>query len=216
MNVSALTHTDVSALESLLIGEDGFLRPAPYAEVNRFTQEEISYFCWKHGIYQVPTTELIDWLRSEIGGRRAIEIGAGNGSVGKALGITITDSRLQERPDIAQHYALMRQPAITYHRDTVLLDGNEAVRKLDPQVVVACWVTQLWTPDVQEGNYWGVDECELVSHPSVEQYIHVGNDRTHARKKVLGFREFERHKFDWLVSRSQSREDNVIYVYRRK
>lgn len=211
MNTGALRPVDLTDLESILIGADGLIRPAPYAELKRFDQNDISYFCWKHGLYQVPTVELIDWLRGEIDGRAAIEIGAGTGSIGTALGIPITDNRLQERPDIAQHYALLNQPVIKYHPSIVDLDGNSAVMVLKPQVVIACWVTQLWEPGVTDGNYWGVDETKVVN--SVEQYIHVGNDLTHARKKVLQHFPFKKFKFDWLLSRSQSKEDNIIYTY---
>ena len=28
--------------------------------------------------------------------------------------------------------------------------------------IIASWVTQLWTPDVQSGNYWGVDEEKII------------------------------------------------------
>lgn len=213
MIISKLQETNLIELESILLDKDGLLKPVSYSTLKNFQQNDISYFCWKYGIYQIPTIELIDWLTDEINGRFAIEIGAGNGSIGTALNIPITDNRLQERPDIIQHYKQMNQPVITYHPNTINLEGNDAVDELKPQVVIASWVTQLWTSDVQSGNYWGVDEEKIIESESVEQYIHIGNNLTHANKKVLQKYNFKKIKFDWLVSRSLSKDENIIYTY---
>jgi len=210
--VNALVPVDLTELESILIGPDGLIRAASYEVLKKFPQNDISYFCWKHAIYQIPTTELIEWLRNRINGRRAVEIGSGNGSVGTALGVPITDTRMQERDDIKARYEMLNQPVIKYHPNTVLLDGNSAVREMKPQVVVACWVTQLWHPGVEDGNMWGVNETDICL--AVEEYIHVGNAGTHARKEVLKMFNFEQHQFEWLLSRSMDKDANCIYVYR--
>ncbi|HEY3283412.1 MAG TPA: hypothetical protein VGN26_14180 [Armatimonadota bacterium] len=56
-------------------------------------------------MYQFPTRELVLWLQELIRGRRAIEIGAGNGWLGWHLGIPMTDSYQQsEHPDTMLYY----------------------------------------------------------------------------------------------------------------
>ena len=214
MNFNFLETEDISAIEEILLRPDGTLRHAPYRDLAKFTQAQLSNFCLVHGIYQLPTTELIEWLHNEIGGRTAIEIGSGNGVIGSSLGIRITDDRLQERPEIRAYYDMMRQPPIKYHPDIIPLGGNEAVDEMRPQVVIACWVTQLWKENVTvDGNMYGVDEDILCGQ--VEEYIHVGNEKTHATKLVLTQRKFETYHFDWLLSRSMSKEANCIYVYKK-
>lgn len=211
LEITEQTKDDLFELEGLFY-RHGELKPVSYELIKSISQNSISVFCLKHGIYQLPTTELIDWLKNEIKDQFAIEIGAGNGSIGNALGIPITDSKMQEKKDVKAFYDKLHQPTVKYHPDIVELDGNTAVEELNPQVVVACWVTQLYKFGLSDGNQWGVDEIELCKN--VQKYIHVGNDNTHSKKEVLTKFNFERLKFDWLVSRSMDKQANSIYIYR--
>ena len=200
-----LENNDITELESLLI-KDGLLIPVNYHNLKEFSQNDISHFCVKHGIYQIPTIELIEFLREEIKGYKTIEIGAGNGSIGRALGIPITDNRLQERPDVKLFYKATGQTPIKYPSDIIKMGGNHAVNKLNPDCVIACWLT-----DVQNGNYYGIREHVIIKQ--VQKYIHVGNSKTHGIKKVLKMFNFREFKAPWLVSRSLSKDENIIYIF---
>jgi hypothetical protein len=96
--VSLLGNRDVSALEEKFI-LDGKLQVLPAAEFKKFDQELISIFCVKNAFYGLPTMELVEWLKEKIGKRSAIEIGAGNGAFGRALGIPMSDSFQQDATD---------------------------------------------------------------------------------------------------------------------
>lgn len=190
------------------------LVPVPASDLARFPQTLLSQFCLEQAFYQLPTTELIDWLSSTIGDRRAIEIGAGNGAVGRALGLVLTDSYLQDGTNrvVAEHYARFKQPLITYGADVIKLPAVMAVAAYCPQVILGCWITHLMTPqDPYSGNPWGVDEEKFKGR--AEQYVMVGNTKTHADKPILKKFPYEVYEFDWLYSRSVSKETNRIWVF---
>lgn len=212
MNFNVLEESDISELEKVLIGEGGKLNLLPYSLLARFTQNQLSLFCHKHAIYQLPTLELINFIRSQYGNEEALEIGAGNGCIGRSLGIRMVDNKMQEIPEIKAYYAAAGQPVIRYGDDVEHLDAIEGIKKYRPKVVVACWVTQKWKPGMEEGNALGVDEEEIFAN-GVEKYIHVGNEKTHASKIILNLFPVKKYKHKTILSRSMDRDKNVIYVF---
>lgn len=179
--------TDVSKVRDLapdVIGPDGRPRIMPAAYYAGTTREERALLGHRHGIYLLPTVELVESLRAVIAGRRAIEIGSGNGVLAEALGIPATDSCMQADANIAALYALSGQPTVTYGSNVEALDAVAAIDKYRPQVVVAAWVTHKYSAGRHEagGNMFGVDEDRLLD--SCEQYLFVGNERVHQGKVI--------------------------------
>src|SRR5271170_675184 len=80
------------------------LKLLSYKEYDKIDRIALKLFCHATGRYGLPTIELVEYLKELIGGRSAIEIGAGNGDLGRHLGIPMTDSRLQEDPVIRERY----------------------------------------------------------------------------------------------------------------
>lgn len=130
-----LQNCDISELEKQVFNQEGKLIIKPYAFWEKYSLDEIHNFTLTHAIYVIPTLELISFLKENILGN-AIEIGAGNGSIGRALNIPITDSRMQERPDIRLMYLATSQPVIKYPEDVEKLDAIEAIHKYKPQTVI--------------------------------------------------------------------------------
>lgn len=85
-----------------LLDAAGAPRVVPAAALANTTPEERLRFGVEHGIYAFPTEELVAFLRDLIGGRSAIEIGAGHGRLAAALGIPATDNRQREGPASAR------------------------------------------------------------------------------------------------------------------
>jgi hypothetical protein len=81
-----------------LLDEGHLLRLLPYAAYDRIHPEGLRLWCHKNARYGLPTIECIDWLRKFIGGRSAIEIGAGYGDLAYHLGIPATDSHCAAAP----------------------------------------------------------------------------------------------------------------------
>ena len=83
-------------------------------------------------MYLLPTIELVERLKRAIDGRRAIEIGSGNGVLAEALGIQGTDNFMQEMPKYKALYAAQGQPTIKYGKNVENLDALAAIKKYKP------------------------------------------------------------------------------------
>ncbi|MGZ8317526.1 MAG: hypothetical protein ACXWVD_00355 [Telluria sp.] len=185
-----------------VIGPDGRLRVMPAAYYAATTVQERALLGHRHGIYLLPTVELVDALRARIGGRSAIEIGAGNGVLAEALGIPATDSCMQADANIAALYALSGHPTVAYGPNVEALDAQAAVEKYRPQVVLAAWVTHKYSAGRHEagGNMFGVDEDRLLDH--CEEYLFVGNEKVHQGKAIWQTASFQLAYPDYLYSRA--------------
>jgi hypothetical protein len=180
----------------------------------QFSQSEIAMFCVRHGIYCVPTTELVDWLRTELEAP-AIEIGSGNGVLANALGIAATDSMMQLDPVIkAQYYDAAGQPTIQYGPNVKRMAADEAVRFYKPRTALACWVTHKFRPheEWREGNQYGVKEEAILKRA---RYVFVGNENVHRGKPILELKH-RHHHFPWLVSRSMTEAPNFIGIWEKR
>lgn len=190
----------------------GRLTVQPFSFYQQFNQSEICAFAIKQGLYSLPTRELVEQLKTWIGDKTALEIGAGNGVLAEALGIRATDNKMQLWPEIAQHYRALRQAPVVYGPSVEELDGNAAVLKYKPDVVVACWVTHLYREDRHHagGNMFGVNEEDVLEN--CKAYIHIGNSQTHQGKSIRN-RPHRRYQMPWLVSRSMQPELNEISIW---
>lgn len=167
------------------IDEYGRLKILPASFWADTTWQERALFGHRHGLYAFPTTELVTHLNHMIGGRTAIEIGAGNGVLAEALEIPATDSYQQTKAKYRKIYEAAGQPIVPYGTNVKAMDASEAVYKHRPQVVIACWVTERYdhSRPLAGGNEDGVDEQALLDS-GIETYILVGADRPHRDKKI--------------------------------
>lgn len=207
-----LPNIDVSHLDDLLLDGLGLVRVTPARVYHQLDPLELRIWAHKHAVYQFPTLELIDWLRDQIGGEKAIEIGAGHGAIARALGILATDSYQQADPLMQALYGAMGQPVIQYPADVKKADAGEAVRLNSPHTVIGAWVTQKYKAGDVNGNIWGVDEEWLLKR--VKRYILIGNAKIHGDKRIMRHPHLE-FEFPWLVSRASAPELNRIYVWER-
>lgn len=215
MRAQHIVPEDISELESVLM-RNGRIVPAASETLLTFGQNALSVFCHKHGVYQLPTTELVSFLSKEIEGMHTIEIGSGNGVIGRSLGIMMTDNYMQTWPEIIAHYESVKQPVVQYGKDVKEIAANPAVRTYRPKVVVGCWITHLWKEGMKEGNMHGVDELAMFGN-GIEKYIHVGNLNTHQHKPILKNKHLriETYQFPWLLSRSLAYKDNIIHIIKK-
>jgi hypothetical protein len=215
MNATILNNADVSYLDSELLSNDKLII-RPFSFFKHLNHEHLVIWCHKHGIYCVPTTELIDWLTPHIIKDKTIEIGAGNGAIGRVLNIPITDScYMRNNQQVILTYTLMRQPLTKYPDDIIELDAISAINHYAPDVVIGSWITHKYNPEQheREGNMFGVDEQIILDN--VKKYIMIGNESVHKQKPIL-----EKHhiafKADWLISRSMHINSNIIYIWEKQ
>lgn len=207
---------DVSGLEDLaplLMDEYGKLQAVPAQTLARTSPQARLRFGVMHGIYGFLTHELIDWLRAEIGGRSAIEIGAGHGEIAAALGIPATDNRQQEKPSVRAHYAARGQPTVRYGRHVEKLDAMQAIERYRPQVVLASWVTHRYRADqpAYGGSESGIDEEAVIQ--ACDTYILIGNTHVHRHKSIWAL-PHQRWTPPWLFSRAINGSPDFIAVWR--
>lgn len=171
------------------------LRPEVLDEYGRFqilpadywaatTVEERALLGHRTGMYSFPTTELVAHLRELIGGRTAIEVGAGNGVLAQALNIPATDNKQQLMPRYRTLYDAHGLALVPYGENIIEMDASHAVRYFRPAVVIGCWVTHRYDPTAHHlgGNEIGLDEPDLLHH--CEEYVMVGNEDVHKDKPV--------------------------------
>lgn len=193
--------------------KDGELQVLPARDYDAFPKEQLAVFCHKLAIYGLPTAELVAFLNARIAGRAAIEIGSGNGVLGKALRIPCTDNHLQERADIRAYYALTRQPVITYGKHVEDLEALDAIRKYRPKVVIGQWVTQWVSPNSVgpvDGSVFGIKEDKILE--MVSEYIVIGHEAVHSGKAIMSKCE-QVVMAPWLRSRSM-RPGNMIFIWK--
>ncbi|MFI5296662.1 MAG: hypothetical protein ACHREM_01075 [Polyangiales bacterium] len=207
----------VEALHADMLDEHGYVRARPAAEFRAMDRTAFMIWCYRNARYGLPTVELVAWIKDRIGGRPAIEIGAGMGDLGNALRIPMTDSGAQDTPELRTYYRAMGQRAIVPPRDVARMGGNAAVASYRPSVVVASWVTQRFRPGDTERDIGafaeGVDELTLLEH--VHTYIFLGNKKVHGDKRILA-QPHEEHALPFLVSRALAPELDVVWVWERK
>lgn len=207
-NAMPIRNVDISELESQVL-DNGLLKIKPYSFYQSIDSNSIKVLMWKYGIYVLPTQELVDWLKENIVGN-AIEIGAGIGAIGRALNIPITDSRMQEIPEIKFYYNMSGQPTINYPNDVEKLTAEEAIEKYKPDTVIGCFITHKFEAKIGSGNAMGVQEENILK--SVNRYINIGNLHTHKDKPILRNNPAE-FNFEWLITRSVISSLNRIWVY---
>jgi hypothetical protein len=192
----------------------GLPRVLPTSYYQQTTLQERAMLCVQNGLYCLPTDELITWLKEVIGPRKAIEIGAGNGVLGSALGITSTDNFLQDDPSVTAMYAEMRQPVVTYGKNFEKMDALQAIKVHKPSVVIASWVTHLYREDRQNhgGNMFGVSEEDVIN--GCDTYIFIGNNKVHAGKSIWKM-PHTRIEPNWLFSRAFNGSADFIAVWEK-
>ena len=199
---------DVRDLAVDCIDSKGHLRVMPAAYYASTTQFERSVFGVRHGLYLLPTTELVEYLSSYINHRNAIEIGSGNGGLARALGIPATDNHQQNDPWVREFYRAHQQPTVSYGQHVEKLEALEAVRRYRPAVVIGAWVSHR----SDDGNAFGIDESTLLEE--VEEYILIGNDKVHHQKPIWQ-RPHQKITPHWLYSRAFDPALDFIAIWKR-
>ncbi len=211
--VRVMRHVNLDELESLAFNEAGVFQILPAVTWNQFSQNHISQFCIKHGMYCIPTVELIHWLKARVKGKRALEVGAGSGVVGRAVGIRMTDNFQQDIPKYKFLYDQMKQSTVTYGKDVLNYDAVAAVKRFRPHIAIGCWVTHKFNPKYPDcgGNEIGLREHQILKH--VEEYIVIGNNAVHNKKLIM---EVPHETFNpgWLISRGFHADQNRIYIWK--
>jgi len=215
MQTYFLENEDVSYIDKLLLDQNGMLHPVAAEELLALPHNHLMIWGNKNGVYTYPTIELIEWIKEKIAGRSAIEICAGTGVMGRAIGITSTDSYIQTTPEMIVYYKALGQQPIFPAIDVKKYEANEAVDAIKPDVVVGCYVTQKYIPGDEKqpvigSSLYGVDELAMLL--KIKTYINVGNYSTHKDKRIRKF-PHKVYNYPWLITRASKPEQNEIVIW---
>lgn len=217
-----VTDEAIANLDAWLLDERGRVRVRAAEDFRKAPRWILSTWCHLRARYSLPTRELLDWLQDWIGGRTAIEVGAGMGDLGLRLGIPMSDSAVQVlEPDLRRYYSVLGTAPTDPPADVERIDANAAVQKYRPDVVIASWLTQRYQPgDEGDGagrpkvgsSVYGPDEFAILAGCRV--YIHIGHDGTHHDKRLLG-RPHQCFRFPGLVSRGRDGGE-IVHVWENR
>lgn len=204
-----LPNVDVRYLDAALMPA-GVVWPVSSALLREVDPVHLRAWCVKRGVCQIPTIELIAWLKQTINGRSAIEICAGRSCLGRHIGSPMFDNYLHAQRQIRAHYKRMGQTHAIPDRDVQRMDANEAVRRFKPEVVVGAWVTQKRFNGEEQASDFGVDEHKILDAGCT--YIHIGNLGPHGQKRIL-IRPHHELELPFLFGRGIDASLNRVWVW---
>lgn len=208
--------SDTTYISSLLLNEKGQIKILPTSDIRQIPFEGLALWMHRKAVYVLPTVELIDVTRDEIGALKAIEICAGNGALGRALGIPRTDSFWQESSEgqlimkMAMNHSTTKPPP-----DVEKLDAIQAMNIYNPDVIIGSYVTQKYKKGdvlgVDGSSVYGVDEMRISRN--VKKYIKVGNDTTHGNMRIMAL-PHKTIRGDFIVTKiPKELNQNAIYIF---
>lgn len=203
----------------MLLDERGLYTAVHSAAFQRVPTADLQLWGSAHAVFQFVTIELLDWLKTEIGEAKALEICAGNGVISRSLGIVGVDNRIQQK-------AYFQRNAIDFYgelhpdnftappREIKNYNANDAVRIFRPEVVVGAFVTPKVTRADNArgimGNGYGPDMFEMFKR--LKKYIHFGNRRTHLPNPIYDLPHLEL-EYPWLVTRCVDPSLNRVWIW---
>ncbi|QQX80820.1 hypothetical protein JK628_02810 [Shewanella sp. KX20019] len=226
LNVSI--DNDTIAITAHLLDNNGQPQVLPAAFVNSFDRNTFRKFMAEQGLYVYPTEELCEWMRENVikvfGPNNIIEIGAGNGVLSKALGVRATDnySQASDYKPVSKYRELWEQgresmaltgnKPVNYGENVFRIEAIEAVKRFKPTCVIGCFITDMYRQEHHDrgGNVFGVDEVKMKKR--VNQYVMVGNLKTHAKKLMLDG-DHEELKIPGIITRAEFPELDRIFVW---
>lgn len=208
-NFHILKREDVSELNSLAFIEPGVMAVLPTDFYRSYSDNYLHNFMLENAIYVLPTSELCSQLRKFITGT-AIEVCAGLGSVGRILGIQVSDSHFQADPAVMGWYEAHGQIPIKYPADVEKLDAIDAIDKYQPDTVLGCYVTARYTEKLGQGLATGPREEEMLKR--VRRYIHVGNVNTHSWKPLMNTAH-KTYKSRHIITRAIDQSLNRVWIW---
>lgn len=164
------------------------------------------------GLYVWPTVELYEFFNKNIQNQTTVlELGAGNGVLGKKLGWNSTDNFSQsdkfnprnEKEKINHEIALMQLRThniapVNYGDNVINIDAYDAVRKYNANTAVGLYIT-----DVTQ-NEFTINLLDVFMNDNTETFYLVGNMETHYKKSPIFELKHEVIEIEGLVVRHQN------------
>lgn len=212
MNYPPEVQEFLQTYDRLLLDERGIIKLQSADFYKTIEHTNLRIWCLCRAIYQLPTVELVEWLKANFNLNKAIEIGAGNNYLYHYLGIVGVDNYSEQIRAVKLVHEILNQPSTNPPPEVEKLDAIAAIKKYQPETVITAWSTlKCEDPEgIDAGHKYAPDENEILDLGVA--YIHIGNDEIHGDREIMN-KPHETYYFDWLVSRGKHPEKNCIYVW---
>ena len=97
--------------DRILLDEQGIIKLFPAEFYHSIDNADLRVWCICRAIYQLPTIELVEWLKANFNLDKAIEIGAGNNYLYHHLGIVGVDNYSEQIPAVKLTHEILKQPS---------------------------------------------------------------------------------------------------------
>lgn len=212
-------------LAKLVKEENGKLLPqiVPANEILKLGDHNRQVLMSQLGLYVWPTVELYNFFNKNIDSKTSVlELGAGNGVLGKTLGWNSTDNFSQSnqfnaRNENERQYneiALMNLRScniapVNYGDNVINIDAYDAVRKYKANTVLGLYLT-----DVTQ-NEFTINLVDALMGENTETFYLVGNMDTHYKKSPIFELKHEIIELEGLVVRHRQNELGRIFKWDR-
>lgn len=210
-------------LARLVKEENGkfFPKIVPAEEILKLGDHNRQILMTQLGLYVWPTQELVEFFKKHITNKTSVlELGAGNGVLGKTLGWNSTDNFSQSNQFNARNkqeklynaMALMQLQAyniapVNYGSNVINLDAYDAIREYKASAIVGLYLT-----DITQ-NEFTIDLVDALLHANTETFYLVGNMNTHHNKSPIFEFKHEAIKLEGLVIRHEKNELGRIFKW---
>lgn len=210
-------------LSKLVKEENGKLFPriVPAQEILKLGDFNRQILMTQLGLYVWPTQELVEFFKKNINDKTPVlELGAGNGVLGKTLGWNSTDNFSQStqfnaRNEIEKQYnamALMQLKnnniaPVNYGSNVINLNAHDAIREYKASAIVGLYLT-----DITQ-NEFTINLVDALLYANTEMFYLVGNMDTHHNKSPIFEYKHEAIELEGLVVRHQKNELGRIFKW---
>lgn len=181
---------------------------------NAYPPEAWALACGNRGVYQLITNETLCFIQHLVKGSRAIEVCAGIGTIGRSLKIPTTDRMVNKIWEANLYYKAhdnFYNKPIEYPKDIEQITAHQAIKKYDPQWIIASWVTQKLIPGPKIGQMYGPMEEEFIDG---RNYIHLGSGQNLVhQKKRINKKSHWVIEADWIVARDSHKSQSQIRIW---
>jgi hypothetical protein len=186
----------------------------PASAYDSITRQDLQLWCYYRNRYLLPTVELVDWLKTKIGERQTIEIGADYSDLGHHLGIRSIGNHLISHDTSHTTVLFPGQIPIRVISSSMYqqVDAMQAILEFKPEVVLGAWIPEKFSSDLYALNKYIPNDYQIIQNA---EYIHIGSKKIHGRSKLLEF-VHETIEIPGLISRtSSSPPDDIIHVWKK-
>lgn len=207
--IGFIENTDTSDIRKMAY-KNGEFQILPYSAWAQHDPVAIRLFLHEEALYSIPTEEVVEFIDELIGEHTAIEIGAGHGLWGRELDIPLTDSKLQERPEVKLMYLMAKQPLIKYPQDIIKLRASDAIKRFKPHTVFASYFTPICEgAKYMEGDEVYRDDERLFPNWGVKRYIKIGSINTHGNNPLMKLAHEEHNPIE-LITRAEKVNQRIF------